>query len=168
MSLRYFILPAILSSTNTKMYSKCKVIMMRNCQLRREFIKQNIDHLNEDQIYALLPEYSLQHLVHWYGYNDEFTSESIEEMSKIIMFMIENVIENNADGISIIQHQLEILKVSNDNLFTSLNLHENEMMLSKMKYKPSFTFKKLYFPLLPVVHLAISTRKTFLRITSLT
>ena len=132
MSLRYFILPAILSNSNTKIYSKCKMLLMKNCHLRREFIKQNIELLNEDQIYALLPEYSIQHLIHWYGYNDEFTTETIEEMSKIMMFMIENVIENNADGISIIQHQLEILKLSNDNLFASLKLNENEMIISKI------------------------------------
>ena len=55
MSLRYFILPAILSNSNTKIYSKCKMLLMKNCHLRREFIKQNIELLNEDQIYALLP-----------------------------------------------------------------------------------------------------------------
>ena len=67
--------------------------------MRREFIKQNIEMLNEEQIYALLPEYSIQHLIHYYGYNEEITSENIEEMSKIMMFMIENIIENNAEGI---------------------------------------------------------------------
>jgi hypothetical protein len=122
MSLRYYILPAILSSYSTKIYSKCKMILLRNCQIRREFIKHNIEKIKEEEIYALLPEYSIQHLIHYYGYNEEFRTETIDEMSKIMMFMIENIIENNSEGISIIQHQLEIIKMSNDNLFESLRL----------------------------------------------
>ena len=132
MSLRYYILPAILSNCNTKIYSKCKLILLKNCHMRREFIKQNIDILNEDQIYALLPEYSIQHLIHYYGYNDELNNENIEEMSKIMMFMIENIIENNSEGISIIQHQLNIIKLSNDNLLKSLNLIQNELFINKL------------------------------------
>ena len=49
--------------------------------------------------------------------------------------MIENIIENNSEGISIIQHQLEIIKMSNDNLFESLRLKENEEIQKKINIK---------------------------------
>ena len=87
--------------------------MIKNCQIRREYIKYNNDKLQEEQINALVPENSIQYLIHYYGYNDKLTSDTIEDMNKIMMFMIENVIENNNEGINIIEQEIKQSKKGN-------------------------------------------------------
>ncbi|BFU22043.1 hypothetical protein EHI_076140 [Entamoeba histolytica HM-1:IMSS] len=121
--LRYFIIPTILSKNN-KAIRMSKIVLLRSILIRREIYKKNIKDMTQEKTCIVLPEYCVQHLIHFLGYGEMVENGEYDEISRMLMFMIESLVEGNNEGIPIIQNEINLIKLSNDNLNNNLGITE--------------------------------------------
>ncbi|GAB1219476.1 hypothetical protein ENUP19_0036G0050 [Entamoeba nuttalli] len=121
--LRYFIIPTILSKNN-KAIRMSKIVLLRSILIRREIYKKNIKDMTQEKTCIVLPEYCVQHLIHFLGYGEMVENGEYDEISRMLTFMIESLVEGNNEGIPIIQNEINLIKLSNDNLNNNLGITE--------------------------------------------
>ncbi|ELP93110.1 hypothetical protein EIN_053550 [Entamoeba invadens IP1] len=137
--LRYFIIPALMSQ-QPRLMKLSKTILVRAVMARRKLYQMNAQKLTTENAVVIIPEYSFQYMLSYYAHTSAMDDGDFDGAARVIEAMIECLIENHNDAITVLQNQLSIIKLSKDAIGVKeskdkVGKEENEETVAKINSK---------------------------------